>query len=290
MTHPGSAGSERRYVAEPFFLDTPHGAIFCMYRRPAPGQLVRGNVLCVPAFNEEMNRCRSMLTLLAESLAGAGVGMLSVDLFGTGDSAGEHGDARWSTWLEDIAAASRWLDAQPGGCTAYLGVRLGGALATQALADAPERTNALLLWQPVIDGKQHFTQFLRVKIAAQMDRPQLPKETTGSMRAQLAAGQPVEVAGYEIHPELARAIDDVSAQRLMPRPGTRVLWLEQPPAGTAELGATSAATLARWQSAGLGCDWRSFDGPTFWQQYERTLAPQAIEATVGWLCPQEVAA
>lgn len=287
MPPSSEATASHRCAALPFFLETPRGPLFCLHRRPADAAALRGSVLFIPAFNEEMNRCRSMLTLQAESLAAQGIGSLVIDLHGTGDSAGEYVDARWSHWLDDIRIACDWLETQPGGCTALLGIRLGAMLAAAAAPTAPQRTQRLVLWQPVVDGKQHFTQFLRVKMAAQMDRPDLPKETTSTMRAQLAAGTPVEIGGYEIHPEFAAALDEARLARLLPRPGSQVLWLEQPAPGATELSPPSLAAQQAWRDAGAACEWQGFEGPSFWQQYERVLAPAAIDATTAWLLATE---
>lgn len=284
------AAAQRRCVLRPMFLDTPRGPMYAVHRAPPAGVAVRGQLLLLPGFNEEMNRCRSMLTMFAEAAAAAGHGTLAIDPHGTGDSAGAYVDGRWEHWLDDVQCATAWLQQQPGGCIGFLGVRLGAALAAQALQQAPAAVTRLLLWQPVVDGKQHLTQFLRVRIAALMDRPELPKESTTSMRAQWAAGQPVEVGGYEIHPELARGIDAVKLSALVPRAGTRVLWLEQPPPGAEELAAASAAALRAWQDAGVAARWQGFEGPSFWQQYERVVAPQAIEHSVAWLSDAEAAA
>lgn len=283
MNPSASAAAQPRCVLRPMFLDTPRGPLYAVHRTPPPGAPVHGQLLVLPGFNEEMNRCRSMLTLLAEGAAARGFGVLVIDPHGTGDSAGGYVDARWSHWLEDAALATAWLQQQPGGCIGYLGVRLGAALAAQALQAAPEGVRRLLLWQPVADGKQHLTQFLRLRIAALMDRPDLPKESTTSMRAQWAAGQPVEVGGYEIHPALAEVIDALRLAALVPRAGTRVLWLEQPPPGASEPAAASAAALRGWQERGIDAQWQGFEGPSFWQQHERVLAPEAIERTLDWL-------
>ena len=179
------------------FFDTPGGRVFAVHHQP---ENARGHILIVPPFNEEMNRCRSMMTLQANALAATGIGTLIIDLHGTGDSDGDHADARWENWLANLHFGIDWLSAR-GGCIALLAIRSGMLLAAQALRthSAPPAM-ALVGWQPVADGKQYFTQFLRMKIAANMDRSDLPKETTASMRAQLAEGDPIEVAGYEIHP------------------------------------------------------------------------------------------
>jgi hypothetical protein len=47
----------------------------------------------VPPFAEEMNKSRRMIAEVGRRLEGSGVGMLLVDLFGTGDSEGEFAQA-----------------------------------------------------------------------------------------------------------------------------------------------------------------------------------------------------
>jgi len=269
-------------ISVPFFLDGTAGALFAVHHRPDDGVPQRGHVLVVPPFNEEMNRCRSMLTLLAHALSDLGMGMLVLDLFGTGDSHGDYVDARWSHWLADLDTGRRWLEAQPGGCRALLGVRLGAILAAQWLSAVNDPRIALALWQPVTDGKTHLTQFMRVRIAAHMDRSDLPKETTTSMRAQLAAGQPVEIAGYELHPELTQAIDGAALGAHALPAGTRLLWLEHVAAAGDEISPASRQLLANWPGPGMDTHVRTFEGPAFWQVHERLVAPQAVERTCAW--------
>lgn len=270
-------------ITQPFFLDTPAGALFAVHHAPAPATPVRGHVLCALPFNEEMNRCRSMVTRQASAWAALGFGTLVLDPLGTGDSAGEFVDARWPAWLAGLDAGHRWLADQPGGCRALWGIRLGAILAAEWHARRADADIALLLWQAVADGKTHLTQFFRVRIAAQIDRPDLPKETTASMREQLAAGTPVEVAGYELHPELTQAIDGAQLDRHRLAEGTRVLWLENAPAEKPEPTPGTQALLARWPGAGVHCDVRTFDGPAFWQVHERMLAPEAVACSAEWL-------
>jgi exosortase A-associated hydrolase 2 len=267
----------------PFFLDGARGPLFAVHHRPTDPTRVRGHVLCVLPFNEEMNRCRSMVTLQALALAEQGLGTLVVDPFGTGDSAGDHADARWDVWLEDLARAAAWLDGQPGGCVALWGIRLGAILAATLHQRRATAETSLLLWQPVADGKTHLTQFLRVKIAAQMDRADLPKETTATMRAALAAGQTIEVAGYALHPELTTAIDAARLETCRIVPSTRVLWLENAVGDPPGLTPASRLLLQRWPGEGAHIDALGFSGPAFWQVHERTVAPDAVQQTLTWL-------
>lgn len=263
----------------PFFLDDGPRRLFAVHH--APGSA--GHVLCALPFNEEMNRCRSMVTLQARALAKLGLGTLVVDPFGTGDSQGEHGDARWSAWADGLRRAVQWLDEKPGGCKAILGIRLGAILAAEVHRDLARPQIALALWQPVTNGKAHLTQFLRVRIAAQMDRPNAVKETTAAMRERFAANESVEVAGYEIHPELAAAIDAATLAGATPAAGARVLWLESSNAEEAKIAPASEPVLEEWRRHGVAVDAEVFAGPAFWQLHERTVAPAAIDATARWL-------
>ena len=154
-------------ISEPFFLSTPSGRLFAVHHRPAQGTQPRGNVLCVPAFNEEMNRCRSMVTQQAQAFAAMGFGTLVLDLLGTGDSEGEFVDGRWSHWLDNLAAGVAWLDEQPGGCRSIWGIRLGALLGAQLHARLARPDITLALWQPVTDGKTHLTQFFRARSSHQ---------------------------------------------------------------------------------------------------------------------------
>jgi exosortase A-associated hydrolase 2 len=272
-----AASDNAGVVVEPFFLSSPSGRIFAVHHRPRDGGS-RGHVLVVPPFNEEANRCRSMVTLLARALASIGVGVLVVDLYGTGDSAGEYRDARWSLWIGDVQAALAWLADQPGGCAAMLGIRLGAILAAQVHQQSCDAAVGMVLWQPVVDGKLHLNQFLRVRMAAQLDRPDLPKETTATMRHMLEAGSTLEVAGYELHPELVRAIDAARLTDFAPKTASLV-WLDHVTAESPDFTPATARAIETWRAKGVAVQAMTFTGPMFWQVHERVVTPSIIAHT-----------
>ena len=275
--------ADAQAVCRPFFMETAAGRLFAIQHLPPACVAVRGHVLCALPFNEEMNRSRSMVTLLAQSLAVIGIGTMVVDLLGTGDSQGDHVDARWDIWLDNLAGAQAWLQSQAGGCVALWGIRLGAILAAELHARAANPRVALLLWQPVVEGKVHLNQFMRVKIAAQMDRAELPKLNTAAMRQQWLAGHSVEIVGYEIHPELALAIEAASLASHRVAEGTAVLWLEHGVNESVELSIASRKALQTWPGKGVHLTTEQFDGPPFWQVHERALAPDAVARSSRWL-------
>lgn len=121
--------TSRRSVGEAFFLPSQSGQLFAIYYPPIESLINRLDVLLVPPFAEEMNKSRRMFAILAEQLAASGIGVLSVDLFGTGDSQGEFNDARWDTWLSDIDCAIAFLRQRSAQRIAVLGLRAGALLA-----------------------------------------------------------------------------------------------------------------------------------------------------------------
>ena len=275
MNAPAAAG-----VPDGRFLETPHGRIFCLHRAG------RGDacIIVVPPFAEEMNRSRRMWTLLAAQLAGVGVGTLIPDLHGTGDSDGEFAEATWEAWRTDLDVCCRFARESGVRRIGLLGVRLGALLALDYLRD-PAHTEAaagitqLILWQPVLDGRLHMNQFLRLKLAAGLRQAAAGKETTASLRERLARGERLEVAGYELARGLLDAIDALNAQSLAPSPTLRIDWLEVSTAEVAALAPVSEKVLEAWRAAGANVQARALRGEAFWALQEITIAPDLIVAT-----------
>ncbi len=263
---------------EPFFLEGCAGRLFAIYRAPAPGAAQRGDVLFLPPFAEEMNRSRRMTTLMAERLAQIGHGSLVFDLYGTGDSEGEFADATLEIWRDDVRRALDWLAAREASSLALLGLRFGAALALEAASSHPPRLARLVLWQPIASGEQMMTQFLRIRIAADMERA-APATTTVTLRGRLAAGETLEVAGYSITGPLAAGIDAVRLNAPGEAAGVPVHWFEL----VAEAGQSAPPAAARvveaWGSAGCAVTLRTVPGVPFWTLQETTVAPNLLDAT-----------
>ena len=269
----GSQSSRLR----PFLLDGARGALLAAYCPPVGGSQSRGDILLAPPFAEEMNRCRSMMALQARSFSRIGIGTLILDPYGTGDSAGDFVDGTWELWQDDLRRGIDWLRKQANGCRAVWGVRLGAIMAAElALRDGA--IDQLLLWQPVFSGKAHFTQFLRIRVAAELEQAAGIKSTELLRRA-IAAGESVEVSGYQISPALAAALDRV----VMPDPAEmrslRVDWFEVLPSADAAPPRASSKAVDEYRRAGASVELQSVVGPPFWQLHERELAPKLIERT-----------
>jgi uncharacterized protein len=267
---------------EAFFLPLGHATEphrFCVWHTPAQGPM-RALVLHAPAWADEMNKARRMVALQARALARQGFGVLVIDLAGCGDSEGEFAQARWERWLDDLAAAVRWLRERSAAPFLLWGLRAGCLLARE-LADRPGvDARGLLLWQPPASGKLLLTQFLRIVGAGQA----LAEAGDGdggaalSPKAALDAGLTVEVAGYPLSPALAEGL--ARATLSAPARALASHWFE---VSGAEPAAHTPGVLQlseRWQAAGSPPALSVIAGAAFWQTTEIEEVPALVEASV----------
>ena len=265
---------------EAFYLPAATGQRFCLLHQPEAHTARRGAVVYVHPFAEEMNKSRRMAALQARALALAGYAVLQIDLHGCGDSSGDFGDATWESWVEDIGLACVWLQQRSDAGLWLWGLRTGCLLACAA-ATRISQPSKLLLWQPVVSGKQFLQQFLRLKIAGEM----LGGDTKGSkdlmdrLRDQLAQGVSVEIAGYLLSPALANGLEraELSPSALS---SAQIEWIElssKPDAGMSPLASTR---LEKWKSLGLAARGTTVCGPAFWQTAEIAECPALLEASI----------
>lgn len=264
---------------EAFFLPREpvgQGQRYCLLHRPAPGLTLRGAIVYVHPWCEEMNKSRRMAALQARALAEQGWAVLQVDLLGCGDSSGDFGDASWGAWIDDLIAAAQWLHARFDAPLWFWGLRAGCLLAIEA-ANQLEGSANLLFWQPVLNGKTLLQQFLMLRLAGLMQDGKAQGVIQG-LRNELAAGQAIEVAGYVLAPALA---DGLAAASLRPpRQGGRAIWFEVMP----QLGNTPSPALVQaqkvWSEAGTTVQLATVAGPQFWQTTEIEDAAELIGATL----------
>ncbi len=261
--------------AEAFFLEARPGRRFCLYH-PPQGR-VRGAVLHVPAHAEEMNKSRRMVARQARMLAAQGLGVLQLDLYGCGDSDGLSADARWEIWRQDVLLALAWLRARTAGPISLWGLRLGALLALDA-AQEDRGLASVLLWQPVTEGAAYLTQFLRLRLAADMLTASGGTGDTGALRQALAGGASLDIAGYTISPALASALDAAALGAMQP-PGCPVHWLDLAAQPGRAMAPGRAAVAARLAEQGWTLQTGVVQGAAFWSSQEIAEAPALLDAS-----------
>lgn len=271
--------AETGMPAEPFFLKVGAGQRFCLYHPPHSGKRPAGALIYVHPFAEELNRSRRMAALQARAFAAAGRAVLQIDLSGCGDSSGDFGDATWTSWKEDLAAAWDWLETRIPGPIGLWGLRLGALLALAFAKTSTRPVDRLVLWQPVISGESFLTQFLRMRLASDMllglsDQP----TGTKAMRSALARGETLEVAGYALAPSLAASIDTLKLAELAVT-GVPVHWFEIVTESALQLPPAATRIVDLWTAQGVDLHARLVPGDKFWTSPEVAECPALLSAT-----------
>ena len=263
---------------EPFFLPSVAGDIFAIYYHPLNLQTPRLSLLVVPPFAEEMNKSRRMLTLLAARVSAMGVGVLIYDLYGTGDSKGDFIDARWDVWLQDTANAAKWLKQKGTQHIVVLGLRFGALLGLDFSRRWQKAINSMILWQPVLSGEVMLTQFLRLYLAASMMDKSQERKTTRELRDYLHKGQALEIAGYELAPELFLNIERLRIESLC-EATFPVFWFDLTPHQGQALALARQRVIDNLQSNGVDIRVDNIVGEPFWSTQEITVNPELLRKT-----------
>ena len=157
-----------------------------------------GAVLC-PPFGQEALRAHRCLRELAARLAEAGFHALRFDYSGSGDSAGEPGEARLEAWIEDaVSAVAEIRDSTGEARVVLVGLRLGAAVAALAARRAGGAA-ALVMWEPVTNGAAHLAGLRAAHAAWMRDHapgaPLSPHEVLG---VPLPAGLASDLGGLRL--------------------------------------------------------------------------------------------
>lgn len=263
---------------KPFYLPDHSGSLFCIYFPPVTGEVKRA-ILHVPAFAEEMNKSRHMVALQAREFANQGYAVLVLDLFGTGDSAGEFGDATWEIWLQNIATAIEWLKQQGAQTITLWGLRTGALLAMDFACRGQPKIDHLLCWQPVLSGETFITQFLRLRIAAAIMDSNAPKEKTSDLKRQLLEGQAIEVAGYCLNPDLIKPLLSLRADSMPLQDLKKIAIFEVVANEETQVSMGNSQFLTKLQENAIEASLTKVVGDAFWSTQEITAAPDLITLT-----------
>lgn len=273
-------------AAEPFFLNTEPGERFCLYYPPVSCSNCPCALIYIHPFAEEMNKSRRMVALQAKALAEAGYAVLLLDLYGCGDSSGDFSDASWDIWQNDIASAEQWLVQKGYSQIGMWGLRLGAVLALDYAKRHSENISTIILWQPVINTEQYLTQFLRLSLAGEINSSgENVNSGTLHLKHKLAAGESVEIAGYELSPLLAKAIESIDSAKLAV-PGCRVHWFEFISESRQALTPAGEKLVSSWKMQGGDIDVHFVSCVPFWTTQEICVCPALLDEMARIFLPE----
>lgn len=263
-------------MLEAFFLPVDPGQRFCILNTPADA--TRRAVVYIHPFAEEMNKARRMAALQARRLAAEGCVVLQIDLLGCGDSSGEFSEARWGAWIRDAQAAVRWISRRYPVPLTLWGLRLGAMLAADVAQDASLGIEHLVLWQPVSNGGQFLSQFVRLRLASEMLAGGAATTALRELTEELRRGGMLEIAGYELHADLAADIESLKLEVLRPAV-KRVDWLEVLADRTLSVRPAAKRVLDTWRGAGMEANAQHALGEPFWSTLEIAECDELLELT-----------
>jgi exosortase A-associated hydrolase 2 len=244
-------------MSQAFFLSGRRGELACRYW---PGDAGRAPVLLVPPLHEEMNRARVQLRRIGEYLQARGHSVLLGDLYGSGDSAGEFGEATLSQWQDDVETLLGHLLEHHARTPVPVALR-GGALLI------PHDCARWIACFPLQSGQQQIQQWLRQRLyVARFQGEDIDREAL--LARWRSSG--IEVGGYALSPSLLGELETASLPPLMDtQTAALVIEWQQPQPSPAFAEAVARGALG----------WRSLPGPAFWQTAETRVIealPQAI--------------
>jgi exosortase A-associated hydrolase 2 len=219
-----------------------------------------------------MNKARHVLAAIVQGIARAGHQVLLPDLFGTGDSTGDFGDATIDIWRGDLdLAVAQMASAQP---LDVVGLRFGALLAADLAARHPVRTLTLL--QPLGDGRQQLTQMLRLRLAAGLMGGGT-KETVSGLRQRLAEGETIEIAGYRLSGVLAAGLESLTLEQSAIAGVERVNWIEVAADANRPLMPVSQRIIGAWSTQGIQVDGEVVECDQFWATQEIAHCPAMVD-------------
>jgi exosortase A-associated hydrolase 2 len=260
-------------LREVFFARGVAGRVLCV--KTVASVPRRCSTLIIPPFAEEMNKSRHVLAEVARCLGTLGHTVLLPDLFGTGDSEGDFGDAALDIWHSDLDLARGLLPKD--GPLHVVAMRAGALLAVDFVRR--HRVDHLTLVHPVTDGARHLDQFLRLGLAGSF-LGKGPRESIADLKQRLIDEDRIEIAGYLLSRRLAEGLAALRLQELSVEHPLRVRWLELAASTERPLLPASQSVIDNWLSSGGDVSASVFACAQFWATQEISRCPALIDAIV----------
>lgn len=235
-------------------------------------------LIFLPPFAEELNKSRRMLAQFGHALADRDIMLVLPDLSGTGDSEGHFSDATWERWKEDVETLWNDVRSREKGVIFLGGMRIGSLLAIDVARKLQNPPARLLFWQPIPSGKQMLTQFLRLRLASEIDKG--VKQTTTALRKTLANGEHLEIAGYKLHPELAMKMDDLDLLSMIWPQMPGVFWLDLTLSVQSPLSPKIEKIHDALRRKGVSLEYKRLEGGSFWATQELLDVPDLITQSI----------
>jgi pimeloyl-ACP methyl ester carboxylesterase len=230
---------------------------------------------------QEYMRAYWAIRQLAAMLVRAGFPVLRFDYYGTGDSAGDSGDISLERWQADIHTAIDELKSRTTmGRVSLVGLRLGARLAAVTSAQR-EDVRDLVLWDPVVIGKEYLAELDRMHRQMLIDTLRAP-----TARMRLGNGGIQEQLGFPLPPPMRQAIEELNLVDTLPAKAERS-WLivseERPEYRSLQASLARSGIRFEYQTVPDASEWNNLD------KIEKALLPSRVMQAIATALKQETA-
>jgi uncharacterized protein len=215
----------------PYYFDSAARRLMGLYHPPLTARSPVGAVVLCNPFGQEAVRSHRMYRVLADRVARSGYAALRFDYSCTGDSEGECTDGRIANWVEDVRAADREV-VQRSGATrvTWVGLRLGANLALLAAAKAVPHDLNLVLWDPVLSGRDYLNELARAHIGFLAHVFRRRPGRVARARGFGALGKMRELVGFELSDALRTEVEAVELAAASQAAARKITLLGDQPA------------------------------------------------------------
>ena len=246
-----------------FFFGSAERQLFGVYH--AANGAGRGAAVLCPPWGPEYIASHRIFRRLAIMLAESGYNVLRFDYFGTGDSSGTREDGDLETWYEDASLAVDELRDMSGATTiTVFGLRLGAHVAWRLAAERDD-VDAVVMWDPVVDGKQ-YVQAL-VSAQSEIDRWWL-SPANGKRRLDLTKRGTMDLLGFPMTDAMRATIEKITPADYRRSTRARVF------AFYSRVDPDEALLRAAFAAAETTATSQTMVGQTPWRDDEGTIAGQ----------------
>ncbi len=199
-------------LEEAGFVVRPEGSLFVVLHRPADRPASGLLTVCGSLFAEQHTDYRREVRL-ARTLAAAGVAVVRFHYRGVGNS--DAGTASLGAFGQDALDVTLSASRSAGvSRVAFLGVGVGSLIASRALFSHPDAP--LLLWKPVVDGRDFIRGFFRARlVAATRSRGPRPVPTAELLTRLTREGE-VDVMGFTLASSMYESLNGCHLAQTVP--------------------------------------------------------------------------
>jgi pimeloyl-ACP methyl ester carboxylesterase len=192
------------------------------------GEASRIGWLVLHSFGMEQIYFQELESLAARSLAASGHTVLRFHSQGYGDSElpSDHTTVR-SMWQDAVEAVGTLVDAGNVRTIGLVGARMGGTIA--ALAAEATEASALVLWDPVVRGREYLGQLRLLARATELARGPRVRDAPPSARRVYRDADVLDVQGFPVSRAVADEISAIDLLKQLPRFDGRALALRVSP-------------------------------------------------------------